>query len=354
MDKKKAATKLDPISYDFKNLVGHDQVLRRFASVHAAGRLPSALLLEGREGIGKRLLAAAVASLPFCVYQVACGCCDGCRATIYDDNPDLFWIDVPGQIIKLDAVKQVQDHLSVKSATQGSVQAMRSATTQVATARRIVIIIDADLMNAHAANRLLKTLEEPSEDGMIIMTTSRKGNMLPTVLSRLVRWHVAPPCQEDAIKIVQKQLAGRGEEPCEQARLSDLLREVGLSPGAALERLSKAGGQSDQLEECLRQIIEGADECTVLDLANELGRGRKLGVDVLVEKLERLLNKSYREALCLNAGREGVQQTRGSFLSSAALDQRRKILNQAHRHAVRNKISLNAQLFLEAVGLAGK
>ena len=353
MTKKKSVVQSDAVLYPFKGLVGYDQVLRRLASVHAAGRLPPALLIEGREGIGKRLLAAAVASLPSCLYGVACGSCDGCRATVYGDNPDLFWIDEPGQVIKLESIKQLQEHLSVKSASQLASGLARTAGAPGGVARRIAVIVDADLMNEHAANRLLKTLEEPSEDGMIIMTTSRMRNMLPTVLSRLVRWHVAPPNEEGAMQVVQKILAQRGEAPCEERLLRTVLTECGYAPGAALERLSKTGEQIGQVDELLASIIDGTDLCNVLDVAAALGgRQRKLGVDLLVQRLEVVLHASYREALGLRP-RVGPYKG-GTPLTAAALRERRQILQHAHRYAVRNKISLNAQLFLEAVGLAGK
>ena len=186
---------------------------------------------------------------------------------------------------------------------------------------------------------------------MIMMTTSRMHGMLPTVLSRLVRWHVAPPGESDAMRIVQSALAQWGEAPCDDGQLRTVLRECGYAPGAALALLTRTGEQRlGEVDKLLASMIGEADVSTILDLAQELGRGRKLGVDLLVQRLEVVLHAHYRTVL-------GLESRRGqpdAACPAAALSARRRMLNHAHRQAVRNKVALNAQLFLEAVGMAGK
>ncbi len=200
----------------------------RFSSYYAKAweavqkaALPQVLLLTGREGLGKGLFARGLVALLFCERQTAkpCGSCRLCLSIKGDHFPDLLWISAQGQRIKADDVTRVQDHLSLKP--RGS--------TLYPKGYRVVVIEDIDWMTHYGVNALLKTIEEPPPDSLLIFTTSKKRQLMPTLLSRCVQWALIPnklgitsqvikpafyQSNEDLAKIIQRfESMPKGEVP---------------------------------------------------------------------------------------------------------------------------------------------
>ena len=198
-------------------LYGHDALRRRLGGATKEGRLPQALLLEGPEGVGKQRLALWLAQTLLCESGGAepCGECASCRFVISLSHPDLHWI-VPLEPSRkaADADKQVElvaEALAEEMALRRerplygplsgmavhSVAVVRHLLRHVAMTpaigrRKAFIIGDAERLvpqraNPEAANALLKALEEPPADTVLILTASEPDALLPTILSRVVR-----------------------------------------------------------------------------------------------------------------------------------------------------------------------
>jgi len=142
------------------------------------GRLPHALLLAGVSGIGKRPFARWLSESLLCrkpnlqAGQIgACGECESCRQLLADSHPDFKMLQPEGAsaIIKVDAVRSLVDWLQL-TAGQGSY--------------RIALLEEADRLNRNAANSLLKTLEEPADNTILILTATRLGALPATIRSR--------------------------------------------------------------------------------------------------------------------------------------------------------------------------
>ncbi|GGK82195.1 DNA polymerase III subunit delta' [Amphritea balenae] len=151
-------------------------------------RLPHALLINGPEGIGKACFALALANYMLCRSPQAgsaCGHCRSCELSSSGGHPDMYRLqpDEPGKPIKIDQVRQLTEFI-YSTAQQGGY--------------RIVIIDPADSMNINAANALLKMLEEPGSDTLLMLLTHRLGQMLPTIKSR---------CQRVDMPLADTQLA---------------------------------------------------------------------------------------------------------------------------------------------------
>lgn len=194
---------------------------RRLATAAKAGRLPQALLLEGPEGVGKQRLALWLAQLLLCERGGAepCSDCRGCKMANSLTHPDLHWL-VPLEPSKkgADAEKQVEvvagalaDEMAVRrdrplygplpGMAVHSVAVVRHmlrhvALTPAMASRKVFIVGDAERLipqraNPEAANALLKVLEEPPADTVLILTASEPDSLLPTILSRVVRVRVS-------------------------------------------------------------------------------------------------------------------------------------------------------------------
>jgi DNA polymerase-3 subunit delta' len=143
----------------------------------AQDRLPHAVLLSGLPGVGKRAAAVWLARRrlgigdagPLPVHPVG-----------VPEHADLRWVRKPEdkQSIGIDQVRELIDHLVLTSYAGGA---------------KVAIIEPADIMTADAANSLLKTLEEPPGDALLMLVADRVGRLPATIFSRCQRINVALP-----------------------------------------------------------------------------------------------------------------------------------------------------------------
>ena len=162
----------------FGRIVGHGGALHLLQSYLQRAALPPALLFSGSAGIGKATLARTFASAIFCraTERVGdliepCGNCPSCRKIVRGTHADLLWVapEEEAREIKIDAIKKVQERIVFRPVE----------------APKIVVIIDpADALNLSAANRLLKTLEEPPPYLLFLLIASRPDALPDTVRSR--------------------------------------------------------------------------------------------------------------------------------------------------------------------------
>lgn len=210
-----------------------------------AGRLPHALLIGGERGVGKQAFADAIAGLLLCdqvFRQIAngeseqerllpCGHCKQCELLKADSHPDMRrYAPEKSRMIKVDQVR--------------ALSAFAVASPQVAQ-RKVIIIDRADQLNVNAANALLKTLEEPSSDVMLLLLQESGRPILPTLRSRCQTVVIPTPDFDTASQWLVAQLeAGAlqaGSEAAERpsAELCEkALHLAGSAPRLALEYLS--------------------------------------------------------------------------------------------------------------------
>ena len=145
------------------------------------GRVSHAYLFEGPGNVDKMGFAKAFIKGVICPPQQSeqtrgenCGRCDLCEKVDHDNHEDIIYIEKDGKSIKDSAIIEMQERLKVKP--------LRG--------KNIVVICDSDLMTDRAQNRLLKTLEEPLGNAMIILLTENMENLAGTILSRCVKFRI--------------------------------------------------------------------------------------------------------------------------------------------------------------------
>jgi len=148
-------------------------------------------LWTGPRGVGKKTHALALARTLFCRQGEDCPGCPDCRQVLSKSHPDLYWVDREHFWHEKDRDKKTEGIFTdtTKWLAQKLSQAPFSAPLKIA------VIPDAGKMEGKVQEILLKTLEEPSSDTLIILIEENKGDLLPTVLSRCrpVRFGALPP-----------------------------------------------------------------------------------------------------------------------------------------------------------------
>ena len=156
---------------NFNEIIGHRRPIRLLQKAILNDHLPQAYLFHGPEGIGKRLTAVTLAKAVNCKEgkEDCCDECLSCRKIEDSNHPDVMVIRPDGQFIRIDSIRQLRRALSYR-VYEGK--------------RRVCILDGADQMKAEGANALLKTLEEPPPDTLLILVARERESLLPTIVSR--------------------------------------------------------------------------------------------------------------------------------------------------------------------------
>src|SRR5437660_7006197 len=180
----------------FKNVIGHEQPKRFLQSALQSGRLPHALLFHGQDRIGKRLMAKVLAQAVNCEAAPAlsppdaCGACRSCHQIDIGSHPDVTLIEATSGKGETEQTRDIESRFIYRP---------------LVGRRKIVILDNADLLRPEAANALLKTIEEPPPDSLIILVSSRPEALLPTIRSRCQEIRFAPLALDQVEAAVRRQ-----------------------------------------------------------------------------------------------------------------------------------------------------
>jgi DNA polymerase-3 subunit delta' len=202
----------------FLDIYGHERQITMLRKAIAQKRVGHAYLFSGINASGKRTLAGQFATALNCESSDsladACGKCSSCLKARHASHADMIFIEADGQFIRINAIREIQERMKFKP-LEGR--------------WRSVIIDDAHKMNDHAANALLKTLEEPSAFNILILLSSRPYSLPATILSRCRHMRFNPLPANTVARFLAEQ---KGMDQQRSALLAGL---SGGSIGKALE-----------------------------------------------------------------------------------------------------------------------
>ncbi len=183
---------------NWTQIKGHQRNKEVLSRALENNRLHHALLFAGPDGVGKRLLANALAASINCInrqedeFKPACGTCVSCHKVWQNIHPDMHLVEPQGNVIKRIKISQIRE--IQKAATMPPYEARE----------QVVVILDAHLMGEEASNALLKTLEEPSGRMRMILTTDQPHLLLDTILSRCQLFRFGAITREDVSEILAR------------------------------------------------------------------------------------------------------------------------------------------------------
>ena len=193
----------------FGDTVGHQKQLVILRAALANERLHHAYLFVGPEGVGKHTVAVALAKAIHCQAKADdfCGQCVNCARIADGNHPDVRTVEplADKKEISIQQIREIERELNYRSFTGK---------------RKIVIIDPATLLNAAAQNALLKTLEEPPQESLLILIAPNAGGLLPTLRSRCLRLSFAPLSRPEVAAYLQTQHKKSAEEAAFLAAMS--------------------------------------------------------------------------------------------------------------------------------------
>jgi len=267
----------------FADILGHERVIEVFRRTLRTGKTAHSYLFEGISGCGRKKTALVLIQALFCkvLPDDACGECPSCRKVAGGNHADIHFIEpLPDKRdISIDQLRAMQRELSLRP---------------YEAPRKACIIEPAERMSVNASNSLLKTLEEPPGNALIILLTENAGMLLPTIRSRcqLIRFsHLSPE------------------------HVQTLLERTGISAGTASLLAPMAGGSMQQALGLDNESLTARREvvltlldhlnlnriATVFDSSEELSKNR----DETLEALDMMLS-FFRDAVHLGAGNSNI------------------------------------------------
>ena len=176
----------------------NSRLIDRLEKTVQVGKISHAYIFEGPANIDKVAFARSFIKGVLCPNGKGenCGCCSICDKIDHGNHGDIAYIEKDGLSVKDAAIELIQEKINVKPIGE----------------RNIVVISDCDTMTPRAQNRLLKTLEEPPGNSMLILLSENMENLAQTILSRCVKFRIEAGEQDisdgRAEKIVKMALEG--------------------------------------------------------------------------------------------------------------------------------------------------
>jgi DNA polymerase-3 subunit delta' len=249
-------------------IVGHEWAVALLRSGLAAQRMAHALLITGPAQVGKTTLARTVAAALNCQGENRpCGDCPSCRKVARGVHPDVRLVlpeaSKSGReaVLKIDQIRELQ---------------REAALAPVEGRAKVFLLREVDRANLPAANALLKTLEEPPAQVVLLLTSTRPHALLPTIVSRCQTLQLRPLPLDLVAQVLQTRW---GVDPPE----ADLLARLsGGRIGWAVARLADNGVREERirrLEEC--QELAGDGPVGRLAYAERLSRSPAAVLPVL-------------------------------------------------------------------------
>ncbi|MEQ1813750.1 MAG: DNA polymerase III subunit delta' [Candidatus Nitrotoga sp.] len=222
--------------------------------------MPQALLLKGAEGIGKLNFALNIAQSLLCGQSIdstaACQSCPACHWFNQQSHPDFHLIQ-PAVLSAIEDDKESEKKLT-KQITIEQIRVLSDFASLSAHqgGQRVVLIYPAEAMNNNAANALLKILEEPPKQMLILLVSHKPQRLLPTIRSRCLAFPMPLPLLNVATSWLQLQNIAPSEI---------FLAQTGFSPLLAM-RLAEEKQLTEQLQYFIREIAQ-PDKVDVFALA---------------------------------------------------------------------------------------
>ena len=291
-----------PWSVDWETVPELNPFRLEWQRLESQDKIPQVIMLQGLNTLSVAAYAQTALGTHYCETQSGCGKCDPCLQVKEFKHPEVLWLGYDDNGIKVDDCPTIIEWV-------GLYAAVTSHARSSAIIKRTVVLGAADRMTEQAANKLLKTIEEPESNCRFLLWTTKPHAILDTIRSRTFSWRVgALPNFSGAFATAWQEHIPRAQQVLFAKNLSDRLKHA--------ETLAK--------------------ECN-------------LGFEQIQVLIEQVLNNCYREALGIQSGDDLNQSHVRQFTWR---QEWRKILSETRKRWLANRrTGLNMNLFTDALAL---
>ena len=279
----------------WSSIIGQERVKALLKRTLESGQIAHAYCFYGPEGIGKDALAIEFVKALICTQggTEACGVCPNCLRMDSFQHPNIKLVfalpvgknekngDDPINVLTEAQVAEVREQIQTKAkdpyqriemtkANFVKINSVRDIKREAAMSRsedgkKVFIIFNADMMNTEASNSLLKTLEEPLPGTILLLTTSAKDQLLPTIVSRcqLIK------CDLVSEGEIETALVARDGVEESSARLVAQLANGSYSNARRLSVQNMAEERKDVIE--FMRLVLGKRKTALIDAIDEIG-----------------------------------------------------------------------------------
>ncbi|MCP4698243.1 MAG: DNA polymerase III subunit delta' [Gammaproteobacteria bacterium] len=220
----------------------HDALWQQVVQTRQRQRLPHALLLSGPPGMGKSRFARRLANVLLCLRaaEKPCGECKSCHLLRAGYHPDLCEIhpEESGKMIKIEQIRKLIDFY---------------ALTANYNRYQVAILEPAEAMNINAANSLLKLLEEPPGESLILLVSHQTSRLPATVRSRCQRLNFSSPDSAAAHAWLAANKLGQEMD-------ADLLLKLSAQAPLAALAMAEAMPGRQSLFESLKKLLKKKED----------------------------------------------------------------------------------------------
>jgi DNA polymerase-3 subunit delta' len=290
----------------FENIQGQEHTIELLSRSINEEKIAQSYLFYGPEGVGKFTTALYYGMAINCLSEKAerpCGVCTSCLKMKNFSHPDMLYLfptpnlelTAEGEIKDKKLLAEYENYLENKKETPWQefffsgtislrIDSIRMLQNRISLSRneanyKICLIERAELMNVNAANAFLKTLEEPPDDVVIILTTSKPEALLPTIISRCQKVSF----QKLSRQVIEKELTDK--RGCELITAKTIAR---IADGNMEKALSLIGDQRIESRQSVLQFI------------SLILQGDDLGFISFIDKYKTLKNVSELIDIILN------------------------------------------------------
>ncbi|MDR1695308.1 MAG: DNA polymerase III subunit delta' [Endomicrobium sp.] len=268
----------------FENVLGQQKIKKILAGQIKSGKIPHAYIFMGQNGVGKRFTAVEFAKTLNCSLNDfsktdagACGKCLNCEKISKNIHPDLHFIDFAKQAEMLDEDAEKQKTLKIETIRY----MQKEISTKAHEAKwKFFIVEPAEKMNASAANSLLKTLEEPPDNTIIILIARHKETIPQTIVSRSQTLFFQPLGQNEISSYLMLNHSLTASKAQETASLCE----------GSIEEAEKLidDSESEGLALWLKLKNEDLNISQILELSRRLARGEVIEyIDAMIAEAKK-------------------------------------------------------------------
>jgi DNA polymerase-3 subunit delta' len=301
------------------------------------GQVHHAWLFHGPDGVGKELAAYGLAQALICPKKPneGCGACPSCLRIEKRNHPDVTVVmpehelverglaarsdftNTPSRDIRIEQVRQLQERL-----------AFRALEAKM----KVAVLVTAHAMNPPAQNALLKTLEEPPRDTVLILVSSAPDKLLPTIRSRCAKASFGPL----PVALIAERLQ-QGKKGLDATTATHVASMAGGSLSRAFALDLKTLAERKSIIERFEQL-KANDARGWLSLAESLSEDRRM-VEVSLDVLQtwfrdiEAARAGVSSSSLVNADLEALAVSAAAKVSLATVSRWNQLIDEA-RNAV--------------------